>query len=225
MSYFSTSNAYYIDASSGGSWPSWDALNNFFTPYFASGPARRRDLLPAAHRRRRPQRHGGVRGRPRLLRPRAPHPRLGDLRQQPQDHPLDRLLGRTQFPHPEHHRQHLPRGLQGLRAARQPGGGARRPGAAGRVRGGRRSRGRRPDVLRRGPRGYGRPHQGSAARSRSSATPAPSASSCTASPRPWSTSRAAPWAAATSGRRPRAQAPCAAALSGRDYSNVAWPAS
>jgi hypothetical protein len=37
MSYFSTSNAYYIDASSGGSWPSWDALNNFFTPYFASG--------------------------------------------------------------------------------------------------------------------------------------------------------------------------------------------
>src|SRR5487761_948959 len=37
MSYFSTTNAYYIDASSGGSWPSWDALNNFFTPYFASG--------------------------------------------------------------------------------------------------------------------------------------------------------------------------------------------
>jgi hypothetical protein len=37
MSYFSTSNAYYIDASSGGIWPSWDALNNFFTPYFASG--------------------------------------------------------------------------------------------------------------------------------------------------------------------------------------------
>lgn len=37
MSYFSTTNAYYIDASSGGLWPSWDALNNFFTPYFASG--------------------------------------------------------------------------------------------------------------------------------------------------------------------------------------------
>ena len=37
MSYFSKTNAYYIDASSGGLWPSWDALNNFFTPYFASG--------------------------------------------------------------------------------------------------------------------------------------------------------------------------------------------
>ena len=37
MSYFSTTNAYYIDASSGGLWPSWDALNNFFTPYFATG--------------------------------------------------------------------------------------------------------------------------------------------------------------------------------------------
>ena len=37
MSYFSRANAYYIDASSGGIWPSWDALNNFFTPYFASG--------------------------------------------------------------------------------------------------------------------------------------------------------------------------------------------
>jgi hypothetical protein len=37
MSYFSRDNAYYIDASSGGIWPSWDALNNFFTPYFASG--------------------------------------------------------------------------------------------------------------------------------------------------------------------------------------------
>jgi hypothetical protein len=37
MSYFSKSNAYYIDGSSGGLWPSWDALNNFFTPYFASG--------------------------------------------------------------------------------------------------------------------------------------------------------------------------------------------
>ncbi len=37
MSYFSKTNAYYIDASSGGIWPSWDALNNFFTPFFASG--------------------------------------------------------------------------------------------------------------------------------------------------------------------------------------------
>jgi hypothetical protein len=37
LSYFSKDNAYYIDASSGGIWPSWDALNNFFTPYFASG--------------------------------------------------------------------------------------------------------------------------------------------------------------------------------------------
>jgi hypothetical protein len=37
MSYFSKTNAYYIDCSSGGSWPSWDALNDFFTPYFASG--------------------------------------------------------------------------------------------------------------------------------------------------------------------------------------------
>lgn len=37
MSFFSGTNAYYIDASSGGSWPSWDALDQFFTPYFASG--------------------------------------------------------------------------------------------------------------------------------------------------------------------------------------------
>ncbi|HEX4092412.1 MAG TPA: hypothetical protein VHZ33_27140 [Trebonia sp.] len=41
MSYFSKKSAYYIDASSGGLWPSWQALNEFYTPYFASG-------LPAA---------------------------------------------------------------------------------------------------------------------------------------------------------------------------------
>jgi hypothetical protein len=37
MSYFSKKSAYYIDASSGGIWPSWNALNEFYTPYFASG--------------------------------------------------------------------------------------------------------------------------------------------------------------------------------------------
>jgi len=37
MSYFSRKSAYYIDASSGGLWPSWDALNEFYSPYFASG--------------------------------------------------------------------------------------------------------------------------------------------------------------------------------------------
>lgn len=37
MSYFSRSNAYYIDATSGGIWPSWNALNSFFTAYFGLG--------------------------------------------------------------------------------------------------------------------------------------------------------------------------------------------
>ena len=37
MSYFSKKSAYYIDASSGSVWPSWDALNALFTPFFASG--------------------------------------------------------------------------------------------------------------------------------------------------------------------------------------------
>src|ERR1700722_12465127 len=37
MSYFSKKSAYYIDASSGSIWPSWDALNALFTPFFASG--------------------------------------------------------------------------------------------------------------------------------------------------------------------------------------------
>jgi hypothetical protein len=37
MSYFSKTNAYYIDASSGSLWPSWDSLNALFTPFFASG--------------------------------------------------------------------------------------------------------------------------------------------------------------------------------------------
>jgi hypothetical protein len=37
MTYFSKTNAYYIDASSGSLWPSWDSLNALFTPFFASG--------------------------------------------------------------------------------------------------------------------------------------------------------------------------------------------
>ena len=37
MTYFSKTDAYYIDASSGGIWPSWQALNDLFTPFFASG--------------------------------------------------------------------------------------------------------------------------------------------------------------------------------------------
>lgn len=38
MTYFSKSNAYYIDASSGGIWPSWDVLNSFFSGFFATNP-------------------------------------------------------------------------------------------------------------------------------------------------------------------------------------------
>lgn len=38
MSYFSKTNAYYIDASSGGIWPSWDVLNSFFSAFFATNP-------------------------------------------------------------------------------------------------------------------------------------------------------------------------------------------
>jgi hypothetical protein len=38
MTYFSTTNAYYIDASSGGIWPSWDVLNSFFSGFFATNP-------------------------------------------------------------------------------------------------------------------------------------------------------------------------------------------
>jgi hypothetical protein len=37
MSYFSKTNAFYIDASSGTVWPSWESLNDLFTPFFASG--------------------------------------------------------------------------------------------------------------------------------------------------------------------------------------------
>jgi hypothetical protein len=37
MSYFSMTNAFYIDASSGTVWPSWESLNDLFTPFFASG--------------------------------------------------------------------------------------------------------------------------------------------------------------------------------------------
>lgn len=39
MTYFSKTNAYYIDAPTGSVWPSWDALNNFFTPLFPQLPA------------------------------------------------------------------------------------------------------------------------------------------------------------------------------------------
>jgi len=37
MSYFSKTDAFYIDASSGTTWPSWQSLNDLFTPFFASG--------------------------------------------------------------------------------------------------------------------------------------------------------------------------------------------
>ncbi len=37
LSYFSKTNAYYIDATAGDVWPNWEALYNFFTPYFATG--------------------------------------------------------------------------------------------------------------------------------------------------------------------------------------------
>lgn len=37
MSYFSKSSAYYIDASSGSLWPSWQSLDDLFVPFFASG--------------------------------------------------------------------------------------------------------------------------------------------------------------------------------------------
>jgi len=52
----------------------------------------RRDRLSAAHRRRRAKRRNRVRGHPRVLRPGDTRPLLRRLRQQPQDHPLDRLL-------------------------------------------------------------------------------------------------------------------------------------
>jgi hypothetical protein len=39
MSYFSTTNTVYIDASLGAILPSWQALNSYFTPFFASLPA------------------------------------------------------------------------------------------------------------------------------------------------------------------------------------------
>jgi hypothetical protein len=39
MSYFSQANTTYIDACLGVSMPSWQAANDFFTPYFASLPA------------------------------------------------------------------------------------------------------------------------------------------------------------------------------------------
>jgi hypothetical protein len=39
MSYFSTANTVYIDACLGVGLPSWEAVNDFFTPYFASLPA------------------------------------------------------------------------------------------------------------------------------------------------------------------------------------------
>jgi hypothetical protein len=37
MSFFSVADAFYIDASSGTTWGSWTALNDLFTPFFASG--------------------------------------------------------------------------------------------------------------------------------------------------------------------------------------------
>ena len=37
MNYFSMTNAFYIDASSGTVWPSWESLNDLFTPFFAAG--------------------------------------------------------------------------------------------------------------------------------------------------------------------------------------------
>lgn len=39
MSYFSQANTVYIDACLGVSFSSWEAVNDFFTPYFASLPA------------------------------------------------------------------------------------------------------------------------------------------------------------------------------------------
>ena len=77
--------------------PSWQAVSGFFTPYLPSR-AGRRDLLPAAHRRRHAKRRGRARGHHRFLRLRDTRPVLRHLRQQPQDHPLGRLLGRPQLP-------------------------------------------------------------------------------------------------------------------------------
>ena len=37
MTYFSKTDAFYIDASSGSVWPSWESLNDLFTHFFASG--------------------------------------------------------------------------------------------------------------------------------------------------------------------------------------------
>lgn len=37
MTYFSRTSAYYIDASSGNLWPSWQSLDDLFVPFFASG--------------------------------------------------------------------------------------------------------------------------------------------------------------------------------------------
>jgi hypothetical protein len=39
MTYFAKENVLYIDASSGGIWPSWDALNTIFTTYMPKWPA------------------------------------------------------------------------------------------------------------------------------------------------------------------------------------------
>ena len=67
MSYFSTANTVYMDACLGVSLRAgrrWTASSPGFRER-----ARRRDLLPAAHRRRHAKRRDRVRGHPRVLRP------------------------------------------------------------------------------------------------------------------------------------------------------------
>src|ERR1700744_2444598 len=39
MTYFSKTDAYYIDASSGNVWPSWDSLNQVFHAFLPNAPA------------------------------------------------------------------------------------------------------------------------------------------------------------------------------------------
>src|SRR6201999_4216716 len=39
MTYFSKTDAYYIDASSGNVWPSWDSLNQVFHAFLPGAPA------------------------------------------------------------------------------------------------------------------------------------------------------------------------------------------
>ena len=118
MAYFSRRTPAYLDACLGVALPA--GRRSAPSSLDLHETARRRGLLPAAHRRRHAERRDRVHGHPRFLRPGDPGPVLRHLRRQPQDHPLGRLLGRPQLPHPEQHRQHLPRRLQGLRAERGP---------------------------------------------------------------------------------------------------------